>query len=287
MTVALVLTALLAAQTDPKRVDLLFDRDVVYRPVGTMSLTVDVLRGKEARAARPAILFFHGGNWTTGSKDRPPEPFSRLAREGFVCIAVDTRLAPGAKFPAPLEDAREAVRWTRMNAERYGIDPAKIGVWGINSGGNLAALLGTTGDGETKVQAVVVCSAPTDFARLVALRDSRMEAKLRVARLQDRNGLWPEELLLGGSVVEMADLAAKANPAASASPDDPPFLIVHGEDDSVVFPEQSRLLQDALKKEGVRSELRLVPRASHEFRELRAEDRIVDFFKRELLGDTR
>lgn len=287
MTVALVLAALLTSQTDLKRVDLVFDRDVVYKPVGAMSLTLDVLRAKDAREAQPAILFFHGGNWTTGSKDRPPEPFSRLAREGFVCFSLDYRTAPGARFPAQLDDARDAVRWARMNAEKYGIDPAKIGLWGINSGGTLAALLGTTGDGETKVQAVVVCSAPTDFTRLIALRGERMGARLRVARLQDRNGLWPEELLLGGSVVEMSDLAAKANPAAAASPDDPAFLIVHGEDDAVVFPEQGRLLHDALRKESVRSELRLVPRATHEFRELRAEDRIVDFFKRELIGASR
>ena len=66
-----------------------------------------------------------------------------LARAGFVTVSADYRLAPTSTFPAQLEDVRAAVRWLRAHALELGIDPGRIGVWGISAGAHLAALLGT------------------------------------------------------------------------------------------------------------------------------------------------
>lgn len=101
----------------------------LYRPAGTVARLL------------PTILFFHGGGWTIGSLeayDRPCRFF--CARTGCALIAVDYRLAPEHKFPAPVEDALGAYRWLVKEADGLGLDPARIVLAGDSAGGNIAAV---------------------------------------------------------------------------------------------------------------------------------------------------
>ena len=88
-----------------------------------------------------------------------------------------------AVFPAQIHDCKAAIRWIRVNAEKFRIDPNRIGVWGLSAGGHLAALLGTSGDSpalegpgknegvSSRVQAVVDWYGPTDLARMGGSHD--------------------------------------------------------------------------------------------------------------------
>jgi acetyl esterase len=90
----------------------------------------------------PALVYFHGGGWVTGSV-ATHDPFCRLFAQkiGARIFSVEYRLAPEHKFPAAFDDAVAAFRWIASHAEELGADPKKIGVAGDSAGGNLSAVV--------------------------------------------------------------------------------------------------------------------------------------------------
>src|SRR5205823_2581810 len=124
----------------------------------------------------PAVLLIYGGGWRQGDKaDWAPEG-ERLAAAGLAAFAVNYRLAPpGGTWHAlaPLEDVRSAVTWLRANAATYGFDQTKVAALGASAGGQLALLLGTTGQaGQDRVEAAVTWSGPTQLRALAAAQAS-------------------------------------------------------------------------------------------------------------------
>lgn len=90
----------------------------------------------------PLVVFLHGGGWALGDLDVYETLVKALCVASGACfLAVDYRLAPEHKFPAGLEDALAAIRWSAAEAGSLGIDPARIGIMGDSAGGNLAAAL--------------------------------------------------------------------------------------------------------------------------------------------------
>lgn len=242
-------------------------RDLVYRTVAGRNLTLDLYVPQSVKAGDkfPVVVWIHGGAWRSGSKDRCPAV--PLVDRGFVVASIAYRLTDEAIFPAQIQDCKGAIRWLRANAGRFPIDPDKIGVWGASAGGHLAALLGTSGDVKeleggpdnitysSRVQAVCDYFGPIDFLRM-----------------NDEPGAMdhdaadsPESVLIGGPIQKNPDKVARANPITYASADDPPFLILHGDQDRTVLPSQSQLLHDALRKLGVNVRLGVVKGQGHGF----------------------
>ncbi|MBI4657701.1 MAG: alpha/beta hydrolase [Verrucomicrobia bacterium] len=238
-------------------------RDLEYVPGGHERQKLDLYLPKEGNHL-PLIVWVHGGAWLGGNKDRcPAVPF---LREGYAAASINYRLSQHAVFPAQIEDCKAAIRWLRANAAKYGIDPGHIGVWGSSAGGHLAALLGTTGDvkefetGEnlqvtSRVQAVCDWFGPTDFTQMSKF----------ASRIDHDAADSPESKLIGGPVQQHKEKAARANPITFVSKDDPPFLIMHGDQDPLVPMNQSELLQEALKVAGVNTTLHVVRGGGHGF----------------------
>ncbi len=125
----------------------------------------------------PAILCIHGGGFRAGNRQGYDKQCLRLAQHGYVALTVSYRLAPKYPFPAAIHDVKAAVRWTRANAAKYHIDPARLGVTGGSAGGHLAQFLGVTGDvkqfegdgGNPEQSSRVVCVVnyygPSDFTK--------------------------------------------------------------------------------------------------------------------------
>ena len=211
----------------------------------------------------PVVLFLHGGGWNTGSKDMVGWLAGASVTDGqYAAVAANYRLSQNAKWPAQIHDCMAAVRWIRANAEKYGLDPNRIGVIGLSAGGQLAAMLGTAQQSpdmvgkvgsntgvSSKVSCVVTLAAPTDFKAL--------DPDGAVARARPNNQVIQ---LLGGTG---ADVAKSASPTSYVSKGDSPFLIIHGTADNVVPVAQGRLLNDALKKAGVESRLIEIRGAGH------------------------
>lgn len=251
-------------------------------PFSVHGLRLDVLRPRERRAQPvPALLHFHGGAWIKYGKWPVANVF--LARAGFVTVSADYRLAPccegpGEIFPAQLHDVKTAVRFLRAHAADLGLDPARIGAWGVSAGGHLAALLGTVGGPEwegvdggwpgesSAVQAVASVSGPMDFF------DPGMPF-----------GPEPFELL-GAPLHERTDLARAASPITHVSSDAPPFLFVHGTEDEEVPVSQSRRMHAALHRVGASSELAELAGDHYinDSRQAEVEGRLLAFFRRTL-----
>jgi acetyl esterase/lipase len=86
----------------------------------------------------------HGGGWRSGNKSMQVPMAQRIASKGFVTAAVEYQLSLEAKYPAAVYNIKAAIRWLRANADKYGIDTAKITISGCSAGGQLAALTGMT-----------------------------------------------------------------------------------------------------------------------------------------------
>ncbi len=200
-----------------------------------------------------AVLVIHGGDWSEGERGDMSDVCKYLAERGFAAITVDYRLAPQYRFPAPLHDLQQAVRWLRARAESLNVDADRIGVYGYSSGGHLAALLGSISEGDpldapqggpdTRVKAVVAGGAPTDLRKY--------EDGERVSQF------------LGGWRKQITELFALASPITHVSSGDPPFFFYHGTLDTLVPMDHAEDMKAALEAAGVPVQLLRLTAMTH------------------------
>jgi len=259
-------------------------RDVEYGRAGDRPLRLDILRPAAPAAQRlPVIVFIHGGAWQSDDKSLGlPRLLPFAASGNYFCVSIDYRLSGEAIWPAQIHDCKAAIRFLRANAEKLGIDPKKIGVWGISAGGHLASLLGTSGDVKelegdcgwsrqsSRVTCVVDYCGPSDFTPLLKLPAIFTPP--------------PVKALLGGPAAQKAEQAVAASPVSYVSRDDPPFLIVHGTQDWLVPFDQSATLCEKLKQAGVDVTLIKIEGAGHDFDGPELNKRVGAFFDRHLRG---
>lgn len=210
-------------------------RDIVFAVRGEHALHLHLIRPAILPIQRrlPVLIWVHGGLWHRANAAKVPPLLFELARRGYACASVEFRAGDEAVFPAQLDDLRAASRFLRLKARDFSLDGAKIGVAGISTGAHLAALLALSGGARC---AIDICG-PSDLTSLN--QDSRL-------KWDAENGpLWT---LLGGSASEKSALAQSASPLFHVAKNPPPFLILHGDDDSLVALSQSEALFDKLKK---------------------------------------
>ena len=151
-------------------------KNLVYVTYGSRLLHLDLFHPKKkSKKAYPAILLIHGGGWSSGNSEMEYSMAIHLALHGYVSVTPEYRLSPEAKYPASIYDLKAAVRWLRANASKYNIDTNKISVYGVSSGGHLAAFLGVTNglkkfegfsgnlDHSSNVEAVIDIDGILDF----------------------------------------------------------------------------------------------------------------------------
>jgi len=230
------------------------DRDIVYRTVGTRKLYLDLYYPKAPAPAAgyPLIVSIHGGAWAYA--DRHNDLILRkLTDFGFALASVDYRLSGEAKYPAQIDDVREAVRWLVEHASSLHVDTNKIVATGISAGGHLALLLGLSQPpGDHTIKAVCALYGPADLVEILPpkMRGDRTNA---VAAL------------LGGSVSEKLSLARAASPITYVRKDSIPVMLFHGEKDELVPVAQSIALDHALKAAGAQSTLTIYKDKGHAF----------------------
>lgn len=246
-------------------------RDLEYsKPDGHPQLLDLYLPKEKPREPMPLVVWIHGGGWRGGDKDRCPSLW--LLEHGYAVASINYRLTRIATWPAQIHDCKAAIRWLRAHAKEYGYEQEKIGVWGGSAGGHLVAMLGTSGGEKSlegsggnptfssKVQAVCDWYGPSDLVRLIDDHVERGTRNIGGNRDEADNAVTD---LLGGPVSKKADVARSANPITYISKEDPPFLIMHGDKDPLVYVNQSELLHEALRKAGVPSRLEVFPGAVH------------------------
>ena len=247
----LVVFCCVPLKSDAQQTEYRSHKKIVYAKPGDEKLLLDAYIPSSS-GKHPAILVVHGGAWKNGNRHQLRGYAEALAARGFSCFAIDYRLAPKHKFPAQIEDCRTAVQWIRDNAKKYKVDTAKIGAIGYSAGGHLVSLLATTGEApsekngnvDTRLQAVVAGGAPTDF------------------RWFPDNGKWAT-YLMGGDLSSAPEKFKQASSTAFVDPKDTPTFFFHGEKDSLVPLIWASRCFDAMKKEGVKTEMYKIEGVGH------------------------
>jgi acetyl esterase/lipase len=211
-------------------------------------LLLDLARPKNLDKPTACIVFIHGGGWAAGNRKAHYANMQKAAEEGFVSATISYRLVSDGKhrWPAQVEDCKCAIRWLRANAERFSIDPNRIGAFGDSAGAHLSMLLGTmdksdglegeggTPDQSSKVQAVVGYYGPTNLATQYPETSRKIVANF-----------------IGGSQDERRSDYERASPIRYVNAGDAPILIFHGTKDELVPYEQAFEMATALTNAGV------------------------------------
>jgi acetyl esterase/lipase len=232
--------------------------------VSGAALLMDVYRSAEPNGV--GIVWI----WGSGFGAPPPYELWQLKRRapgqlfldaGYTVFVINHRGAPLFRYPAAAEDAQRAVRFIRSNAERWSIDPDRLGGWGGSSGANLVAMLATLdGDGRpddpdpvehesSRIQAAVARAGSMDFTLADPERSPDVTAGL--------------VSYLGAPPGPGAPQYEKASPIFHVTSDDAPMLLIHGQQDRIVWPAQSDRMYEALQSEGVESRLIRIPDGGH------------------------
>lgn len=241
--------------------------DLPYTEAGRRGqLDIYLPAGRDALKDAPVLLQVHGGAWTLGAKEHQGRPLmNQMAAKGWVCVAINYRLAPRDPWPAHIVDVKRAIAWVKDNIADYGGDPDYLAITGGSAGGHLAALAALTPgdpafqpgfeDADTSVRAAVPFYGIYDFAGSTGLA----------------NAIGMRDAFLGPRVVQATwadapDVYEAASPILRISPDAPDFFVIHGELDTLVAVDQARLFTAELRRTSRRSVVYAeLPGAQHAF----------------------
>ena len=234
------------------------------------SQTLNIYLPNEGEGPFPVIVAIHGGAFKMGSATGGDvAAMLKGVNYGYAVVSINYRLSGEATFPAAVNDCKAAIRFIKANAATYNLDPERIAVWGDSAGGNLAAMVGTTGnvttlDGDNQenldtssaVQAVVDWFGPLNFLE--------MDAQFAASGITPAMGVTssessPESQYIGQLITNDPELTQQANPATytgtMTKDTAPAFLIQHGTADGNVPVQQSvdfaSLLTSALGEDKV------------------------------------
>lgn len=251
-----------AAITAPAAANLARDVDYVGR--GNPRQMLDILVPSDhGLKKRPLVVFIHGGAWKAGKKEDGMHVARAISSTGdYVVATINYRLSGEAVWPAQIFDCKAAIRFLRGKADDYGIDPARIGVFGMSAGGHLVSMLGTSGDKadlegdlgpfpkvSSKVQCVVNFFGPADFLTMGG------------------DGSKPNAIteLLGGIGPDLKEKARLASPVTWIDKSSAPFFTAHCTKDPLVPFSQAEELHALLGKAGIESHLITMVDAGHGF----------------------
>ncbi|QIK76705.1 alpha/beta hydrolase [Nocardioides piscis] len=225
------------------------EKNIAYAEFGRRSL-LDIYRPAEVDQIKdaPVLLQVHGGGWTIGNKDQQGIPLMQhMAQRGWVCVAINYRLAPRDPFPAHVIDVKQAIAWVKEHIAEYGGNPDYVVITGGSAGGHLATLAAVTPnarewqpgfeDADTSVQAAVPHYGVYDFAGSTGLRSA---IGMRDAFLAPR--------ILKKSWADEPEAFEAASPILRVDGDEPDFFILHGEADTLVDVGQARAFVEKLRK---------------------------------------
>jgi acetyl esterase/lipase len=267
-----ILLYLLFQMTSTWGIEVIRENNIKYCK-GSSRLLLDIAYPKDTEFKKPGIVYMHGGFFLAGSKEMFSEEIEIAAERGYVAITINYRLSAVWRkyqnlFPKAVNDSKCAIRWLRAHADKYGVDPERIGAIGFSAGGNLALMAATSygkysGKGgwpeySDHVQAVVNYSGPVNFRR--GLKVAKWYAGITVLRYT-------------GKTIRQDRKLGRRGPYRLASPDTyiksdrniPPILSVYGDLDEITGPISGKHLDEAMIKAGKDHEFHVWKGANHGF----------------------
>jgi acetyl esterase/lipase len=254
--------------------------------------TLDLLLPKKRVVkALPLIVFIHGGAWRAGNKVSGRRRVAAYVNSGrYAGVTVGYRLSAEAKWPAQMQDCQAAIRWIRENAEKHGLNPDRIGVWGTSAGGHLVSMLAVAGDyvapisrkdlafSDDNAASTVTC-AVNFFGPSELLRMNDFPSKMDHDAADS-----PESQLIGEAIQQDKGRARFASPIFYVTKGDIPILHAHGDEDALVPYDQSRSFHEELRLYGVESTLLTMRGGGHGFQHPKLDELVSRFFEQHLHG---
>ena len=241
-------------------------KDIIYKTIaetkyGKRDLHLDLYTPTE-EGVYPAVIFIFGGGWRSGDKSMQWPLAMNVAAKGYVTATLEYRLSPEAAYPAAVHDIKDVIKYLRIHAQEFNIDPDKIAVSGCSAGGQLAALVGVTSgmkkfDGgedniPTHVKAIIDIDGILDFT------DPNESGKDNDPNKPSAGKQW-----LGASYQKDPELWIEASPLTYIGESTPPMLFINsalprfhaGRDSAIVI----------LDQYGVYYEVHTIPDTPHPF----------------------
>lgn len=225
------------------------EENITFSKVNGSDLKFDLYLPKKTASGSgfTPIIYVHGGGWYDGDKTIVDQLGSveHMIKSGYAVASINYRLAPANPYPAPVNDVKAAVIYLRQNGGNYNLNTKNIGLMGSSAGANLAAMAVLTSQNpQEKIQALVLIAPPVDLAA------SNWSKTLRDCINKYLGGQNPE-------------VASPIDNILSA--DLPPTLIIQGDKDKTVPPDQAQRFKSALQEKGVKAALINVKNGAHDF----------------------
>ncbi|KZY40152.1 hypothetical protein A3732_20485, partial [Oleiphilus sp. HI0050] len=209
-------------------------KDVVYHKVDGMNLKLDIRRARTTANFAPVLFQIHGGAWTHGygSKKEQGIPLMvEMAKRGWICVAIDYRLSPKATMPEHIIDCKRALAWVKEHIKEYGGNPDFIVTTGGSAGGHLCSLLSLSANDEslqpgfedvdTSVQGCIPYYGIYDL-----MNEQNLQLTVGLDIIMRKN-------IIKQTKQENTEIYRHMSPINHINEAAPPFLIIHGDKDSL------------------------------------------------------
>jgi acetyl esterase/lipase len=218
-------------------------KEIVYSKINDRELHLDAYYTSQKK---PAIVILHGGGWKSGNKSQMETFAQEMASKGFSCLTIEYRLSQEAKYPAGIFDVKKAIQFIKINAKKFNADTTKIAILGCSSGGQMAALIGSTNnnsifennDASQKITSNV--QAIVDIDGILAFKHPESEEGTTA-------GLW-----LAGSYDEKPEVWKQSSALTHTDKNTPPTLFINsskkrfhaGRDDMITILNQHKIYNE-------------------------------------------
>lgn len=271
--------------------------DVIYGRKFGLAMTMDIFTPPDPNGV--GVVLVVSGGWFS-SKESINQGFVQpLLDRGYTVFAVVHGSQPKFAIPEILSDMHRSVRYIRHNAEKYGVDPDRLGICGGSAGGHLSLMQGAAGaPGDAKatdpveresshVQAVACFFPPTDFLNYgkegeLGIGRGRLKAFRAPFDFEEWDAPTHHFVEIEDEA-KLVEIGRQISPVTHVSPDDPPMLIIHGDADELVPIQQANLMIAKLKEAGVEAELITKPGAAHGWKDMVLDvGKFADWFDKHL-----
>ena len=219
--------------------------NIVYYKGKNRALHLDAFFNKKEKN-NPGVIMIHGGGWKSGNKNQMQVLAQEITSKGYSCFAIEYRLSLEAKYPQAIYDVKNAIKFIKDNAKRFHVDPDKIAVLGCSSGGQMAALIGTT-NGDLVFEEAKYKSKSSSKVQAIIDIDGILAFKHPESEEGEMAAFW-----LNGTYEENPENWKQASALSHVDKNTPPTLFINssfdrfhaGRDDMIAILNQNKIYNE-------------------------------------------
>lgn len=231
------------------------EKDIVYKTIEGRALHFDAFFNKESKK-NPAVILIHGGGWKSGNKQHMHQMAQQIAQAGYSCFCIEYRLSLEAKYPTAVFDVKDAIKYIKKHATEFNANPKKVAVLGCSSGGQMAALIGTT-NGNKKFEEKSPLNTSADVQAIIDM-DGVLAFHHPQSQESEVAAFW-----LGGNYKEQPQVWEEASALNHTNKNTPPVLFINSE--HIRFHAGGDEMIEILNRNGTYNETKTLDGSPHSF----------------------